>query len=267
MYIDGTSAVSDYRADDLEPRLPLRRHAVLNPVPAFVEHFLDIAAFPLLAAHLVCRGRRQVHGAPRGSARLLACVHSTQGRAAEEGGTIGFGAPDILANDGPRPKALTEGEHPCPSAPTRPTPAPAPAIARPPVSCRSFRPARSRGGRPLRPAALGHVVAELRPGRGGRGVPGRERAPTNDVRSAGPSRAAERRAIRPAPAAAAQARRGSGIAYVTVLYGKWPRRPRARSLRGWHAGDRARPEALGCPQTRQKILCGGLTLLRLEPRS
>ena len=216
MYIDGTSVVSDYRADDLEPRLPLRRHAVLDPVPVFVEHFLDIAAFPLLAAHLVCRGRRQVHGAPRGSARLLACVHSTQGRAAEEGGTIGFGAPDILANNGPRPKALTEGEHPCPSAPTRPTPAPAPAIARPPVSCRSFRPARSRGGRPLRPAALGHVVAELRPGRGGRGVPGRERAPTNDVRSAGPSRAAERRAIRPRPR---RGRAGAAGVRYRVRYG------------------------------------------------
>ena len=47
---------------------------------------------------LVIRARRQVHGAPRGADRLLARVHSAQGRAAEEGGTIGFAAPGILAN-------------------------------------------------------------------------------------------------------------------------------------------------------------------------
>lgn len=55
------------------------------------------------------RARRQVHGAPRGADWLLARVHSAQGRAAEEGGTNGFGAPDILANDGPRSRAT---DHP-----------------------------------------------------------------------------------------------------------------------------------------------------------
>ena len=109
------------------------------------------------------------------------------------------------------------------------------ALARRPAS-----PARRRGA-PPRP---------LRPGRPGARARPDERCALRRPEQGG---GAARNTTRPRRGRAGAA--GAGIAYVTVLYGKWPRRPRALSLRGWHAGDRARPDALGCPETRQNLTC------------
>ena len=63
--------------------------------PLIVRRRSGAAARAWLGA-LVIRARRQVHGAPRGADWLLARVHSAQGRAAQEGGTIGLATAVML---------------------------------------------------------------------------------------------------------------------------------------------------------------------------